>query len=215
MRFIKLHIEILNWEWYTDANVLRIFIHLLLKANYGFSKWKGYNLQPGQLITGRKKLASELELTEKQVRISLSKLEKSGTISIERANRFSIVTICNWALYQSQTKGKGPAKRPTEGQQRATVIEEYKKNTDNKFDQFWELYDKKTGKKRCLVLWNKLSDADKTKILTHVPKYVKSKPDKQFRKDPATYLNGEHWLDDVVFNEHVKLQSPEPAGFKF
>ncbi|WP_167607622.1 hypothetical protein [Maribellus sediminis] len=210
-----MHIEILKWEWYTDANVMRVFIHLLLNANFGFSKWKGYNLQPGQLITGRKKLASQLELTEKQIRNSLSKLEKSGTISIERANRFSIVTICNWALYQSQVKAKGPAKGPSEGQQRATVIEEYKKNTYNMFDQFWNLYDKKTGKKKCLALWNRLSEENKQKVLAHVPGYVKSKPDKQFRKDPATYLYGENWLDEVISNEEVKPHPAKANGIKF
>lgn len=32
--WISLYRKILNWEWYSDANTFRLFIHLLLQANH-------------------------------------------------------------------------------------------------------------------------------------------------------------------------------------
>jgi hypothetical protein len=66
------------------------------------------------------------------------------------------------------------------------------------FDAFWELYDKKEGKKKSLAKWMKLTEKEIEQILQHVPKYVKSTPDVQFRKDPLTYLNGNNWEDEII-----------------
>jgi hypothetical protein len=32
--YIKLYRSLLKWEWYDDSNVFRVFMHLLLTANY-------------------------------------------------------------------------------------------------------------------------------------------------------------------------------------
>ena len=39
--WIKLHRQILDWEWYDDINVKVLFLHLLLTANYEDKKWQG------------------------------------------------------------------------------------------------------------------------------------------------------------------------------
>ena len=65
------------------------------------------------------------------------------------------------------------------------------------FEDFWEAYDYKVGRKKASLLYSKLSDADRELISEHVPFYVRSTPDKQFRKHPTTYLNGEHWHDEI------------------
>jgi len=70
------------------------------------------------------------------------------------------------------------------------------------FEDFWILYDKKSGDKRkCLKKWNKLGQLGKEFIMHHVEKYVKSTPDKQFRKNPETYLNQQHWENEILTNE--------------
>ena len=70
------------------------------------------------------------------------------------------------------------------------------------FDDFWQLYDYKKGKKAAEKKWSKLKQKDKEAIMEHVPVYVQSTPDVQYRKHPATYLNQEAWHDVV------NLQSP-------
>lgn len=72
------------------------------------------------------------------------------------------------------------------------------------FEVFWNLYDKREGKKECLKKWSKLSFPDIEKILAHVPNYVKSTPNPQYRKNPLTYLNGEHWYDEVIVEKNIE-----------
>lgn len=75
------------------------------------------------------------------------------------------------------------------------------------FDRFWEMYDKKRGLKKCKDKFQKLSSDEINEIFHTLPDYIKSTPDKKFRKDPLTYLNGQHWNDEIT--EAVK--SPKPS----
>jgi hypothetical protein len=78
------------------------------------------------------------------------------------------------------------------------------------FDFFWNLYDKKVGEKKALLVkWGKLKKEDKEKILLHVPKYKAAQPDKRFRKNPEAYLNQKAWNDEIIFSgKVVKDETP-------
>lgn len=67
------------------------------------------------------------------------------------------------------------------------------------FDSWWNLYNKKTGKEKTQSKWITLSFEEMNKCLDVVSDYVKSTIDKQFRKNPLTYLNGKHWEDEIIF----------------
>ena len=66
------------------------------------------------------------------------------------------------------------------------------------FDQFWDLYDKKVGREMCEVKWAKISQADREKLIQHVPAYVLSTPEKRYRKNPHSYLNQKSWNDEII-----------------
>jgi len=72
-------------------------------------------------------------------------------------------------------------------------------DADSSFDQWWELYQKKRGKDKCLKKWQKLSQKDRQACLNATPAYVASTPDVNFRKDPYTYLNNKSWNDEIYF----------------
>ena len=73
-----------------------------------------------------------------------------------------------------------------------------KSNINISFDEIWNLYDYKTGTKEKLrKKWESLTDIEREKIKIHVPLYVKSTPDKQFRKHFQTYLNNRGWEDEL------------------
>jgi hypothetical protein len=73
------------------------------------------------------------------------------------------------------------------------------KNINIDFDFFWNDYDKKVGdKSRLKSKWNKLSDNDRNQIMNYLPLYIEAVPDKQFRKNPETFLNNKSWLDEIV-----------------
>lgn len=98
--WVYLHKSILEWEWYDDLNAFRLFIHLLLKANYTTTKWHGVVIKRGQHLTGRFSLAKETGLTEQQVRTALSRLKSTNEITSKPTNQYSIITITNYDKYQ-------------------------------------------------------------------------------------------------------------------
>ena len=86
------------------------------------------------------------------------------------------------------------------------------KEIEVEFDRFWNLYDKKVGSKQKLFKkWSNLSQEDKDKIFETLPKYVASS-EKQFRKNPETYLNNEAWNDEIIVKQPapVKFGTPQP-----
>ncbi len=65
------------------------------------------------------------------------------------------------------------------------------------FSDFWNIYDKKKDTAKCEKKWSSLTDNERELIMAHIPAYVKSTPDKKYRKNPMTYLNGKCWLDEI------------------
>lgn len=129
--WISIQRSIQDWEWYDSPNTLRVFLHLLLNTSHKTTKWRNIELSAGELIIGRKKLAHELSLTERQVRTALKNLQMTGEITIKTTNNYSLVTICNWFNYQQIDSDK----RPLNGQQNVlplTTIQQVKTNKQRK-----------------------------------------------------------------------------------
>ena len=101
--WFKFYRNIEEWEWFGEPSTFRVFIQLLVKANYEESRHKGFNIKIGQLTTGRKILATQTGLSEQNVRTALKNLEKTNEISIQSTSKFSIISITNWHKYQSET----------------------------------------------------------------------------------------------------------------
>lgn len=99
--WIKLYRQLVNWEWYQDANTFRVFIHLVLIANHEDAKWQGRIILRGQVLTSYDHLAQALKLTVQNVRTSIKKLEKTGEITIKSTNKFSLITIEKYGNFQS------------------------------------------------------------------------------------------------------------------
>lgn len=80
---------------------------------------------------------------------------------------------------------------------------------DAAFDDFWNAYDKKVAKPAAEKAWKKIKPNDDLliTILQSARKYVQSTPNKQYRKDPATWLNNQCWNDEIVENIPQKTQT--------
>lgn len=85
---------------------------------------------------------------------------------------------------------------------------------ENSFDKFWNLYDKKTSREKAEKKWNTLSAKNQELIMLHIPKYKLKQPDRQFRKDPCTYMNNQSWLDEVYNEKEDKTLYTEPKETK-
>jgi hypothetical protein len=103
-RFIKLYDKILKWEWFKDANTLQLFLHLLLKANYKDSSFKGVKVRRGQIITSLSKLSQATGQTVRQIRDNLNHLEMTGEVTSQSTNRYRIITIVRYDEYQTVDK---------------------------------------------------------------------------------------------------------------
>ena len=98
--FIKLPREITSWRWFADANVFKVYIYLLTKAAFKETEWKQETIKKGQLITGRRKLSTELGINESSITRILKKLESTGDISLKANNKYTIITLLNWEKTQ-------------------------------------------------------------------------------------------------------------------
>ena len=102
--FIKIHRKMLNWEWFTDPNTLAVFLYLLLNANWEDSRFKGIDVPRGSLITGRKKIAKDLNISERSVRTSINHLKTTNEVTTKTTNKFTLVTIVKWDYYQGYAR---------------------------------------------------------------------------------------------------------------
>ena len=102
--WIKLHSKILEWGWYKNNNVFRVFIHCLLKANWKDGEFEGQIIPRGSFITGRKELSKQLMMTEQEIRTALKHLKSTNEITIKTTNKYSIITIVNYDLYQQNNQ---------------------------------------------------------------------------------------------------------------
>lgn len=94
--FVKLPRTMLEWGWLDDENTLKVYLVLLLSANWKDGEWHGIKVRRGQLITGRKKLAEKCRLSEQNIRTALEHLKSTNEITIEAKRKFSIITINNY-----------------------------------------------------------------------------------------------------------------------
>lgn len=77
------------------------------------------------------------------------------------------------------------------------------------FDIFWNLYDKKVGSKKKLESkWAKLTDEQRELAIDHTKRYIKSQPNKIYRKNPETYLNNESFYDEIIEKTNIQINTP-------
>ena len=103
--WVKLHRKMLdNPIIMKDAEHLAVWMYLLLNATHAeypaLFKGKKITLQPGQLITGRKSIASTLCVSESKVTRILSAFESEQQIEQLTSNKNRLISVVNWDKYQ-------------------------------------------------------------------------------------------------------------------
>ena len=74
------------------------------------------------------------------------------------------------------------------------------KVTNDRFAEFWDLYGKKTDSSKCKTKFARLTKTEIELLFEKLPAYIRSTPDKQYRKNPITWLNGKCWNDEIMQN---------------
>ncbi|MCF3942177.1 Replication protein O [Oceanobacillus alkalisoli] len=125
--WIKLHRKLLTSNIFQNEKLLKVFTYCLLKATHtDHQQMVGKQkvaLEPGQFVFGRRKAALELDMKESTVRDYMKVLKDDNVIAISPTNKFSVVSIVNWEIYQSREtddRQQSDSKPTTEGQQNDT-----------------------------------------------------------------------------------------------
>ena len=126
--FIKLSRSIAAWRWYKDANTFRVFIHLLLAANYEPHDFENITVQRGQVVASYQSIADALGLSVRNVRTAISHLKSTGELTGKKYSKFSVFTLLRYDDFQSSDKQTDS--QPTSNRQaddrRATTMKERK-----------------------------------------------------------------------------------------
>lgn len=98
-------------------------------------------------------------------------------------------------------KGKG---REEEGKGTTVTLAE----TTDGFEEFYSVYDKKVERPDAEKAWRKIAPNEQLfeRIIKATKAYVRSTPDKKYRKNPATWLNGNCWNDEVIDSRQKSFQ---------
>jgi DNA-binding transcriptional regulator YhcF (GntR family) len=107
--WIKIHRSVIDSYSFADPVTFKIWVWMLLKANYKpshvpLNHGRGIvsiKVDRGQFIFGRNKAAEELEINGSTIYRHLQKLENQKQINIEANNQYSLITICNYNTYQN------------------------------------------------------------------------------------------------------------------
>ena len=90
---------------FQNADLLKVWIWCLLKATHeDYDLLVGLQLvklKPGQFVTGRFKGAEELELKPSTFYKYIKSLESLQMISVKSNNKMTLITLENWAKYQT------------------------------------------------------------------------------------------------------------------
>jgi hypothetical protein len=212
--WVKLHRQLLDWEWYNDVNTTRVFLHLLLVANHKDNNWRGIEIKRGQRLTSISSLASETHLSIKNIRTSIKRLKSTNEVASHSTAQHTVFTMVNYDLYQdeaSEVASKGQAK----GKQRATNNNVKNDNNENKeilslvndvFAHWWNLYpsSRRKNKGGCLTKFKaKCKGLTEDQIIelvdkmsADVAKRVKEIDDIKYLPTTEPYINQERWMDE-------------------
>lgn len=124
---------------------------------------------------------------------------------VGRQNRAAQVMICGLMLHKAQKRiGKRLKRLPKLKKLKIVNIP---------FDVWWEAYQKKVDRSPKLEKkWEKLTDAERIRAMEHTARYVKSQPDKKYRKNPETYLSNKSFNNEII-EDNGKSNGNRKTGY--
>jgi len=204
--WIKLNRSLLKWEWYDNHHTTRLFIHILLKAAHAPNKWRKVTVPAGSCITGRKKLAKETGMSERNIRTSLKHLQVTNEVTIKTTSKYSIISVVNWEKWQtgdqqSDTQSDTQSDHQSDHKQEREERKEDKNIYSDEFLEFWNAYPRKVGKGAASKAYRAIkAKPPKADILNAVVRQAASskwqEESGRWIPHPQTWLNQRRWEDE-------------------
>jgi hypothetical protein len=189
--YVHMWRKTLDSQIFSNPGLLKVWVWCLLKANHK-ECWMPYStgrgdsellVKSGQFIFGRFSASKELKMKPSVVYDRISKLKKLKNIVMESNNHCSVISICNWEIYQSKATGKATGKatakqqpsntnnnvnnikdinilsemNPSDATNVPEKIEKPKQQYSDDFESFWHEYPNKISKVKCFEKWKRLN----------------------------------------------------------
>ncbi|WP_297132984.1 transcriptional regulator [Terrisporobacter sp.] len=225
--YIKLYREVINSDIFENEKLFKIFIWCLVRATHKEREQRigrqTIILKEGQFVFGRNKAALELNIAPSTVWDYMKLLENRKTINIKSNNKYSIVTIENWSVYQfrEEISDSKTNKKSTSNKQQMDTNKNVKNVKNNIYtlqcDELWQIYPNKKGKTQAYnkipKLLEKYSFDEIKRCIERYSKEVEDK-DKQYIKHGSTFFNT-GYMD--YLDENYNASSPEQnnKGIKY
>jgi len=228
--YVKIYRSLQRKGYYHNSKYVHLWVYLLMKASYQETEYLFNNniehLDPGQFIIGRKTIAKETGIKETTIERILSCFESEHQIGQQTNNKFRIITILNWDMYQvaGQQNGQQIDSQRTASGQPADTIKKDKKEKNKTYTSdfllFWEEYPKRTGKDAAWLSWQKRNGSRPPidKIISSIKEQKTTdqwiKDGGQYIPNPATWINQGRWDDEVPVQLSLSSHIPNVKDIK-
>lgn len=122
--YVKIWRKIQDNDIFKNHKYCAFFLWSLTKASHKrvniIVGCQAVTLEPGQFVFGRRMAAEELGMSEQEIRTCIELAKKADFLTIKSTNKFSIITIINWHIYQGTDIDDQPTHQPTSNQQATT-----------------------------------------------------------------------------------------------
>lgn len=223
--WVKLHRSILDKDISCNLILCGIWTHLLVTAVYKNSQilWMGQQrtLVPGQCVFGIKELADKWGISRSVIQKWLHHLHNTHRIVLESCSRGTVVTICNWELYQlSDEEACSPrvngvltacsprvngealseeGKKERKKEEKKKTLVGIRTDYPREFDEAWKAYGRRGDKKAGYEVWKILAlDPDGlANLMTAIVNYTKENQERKFRSHFHRFLKTD-WRENLT-----------------
>ena len=98
--FIKLNRQLLEWRYWYSETAVKLWILILMKANWKDGWFMGDRIPRGSLATSIASLADECGKSPTTIKKWLSRFEEDGQITRRVTNRYTQITVINYGFFQ-------------------------------------------------------------------------------------------------------------------
>jgi hypothetical protein len=230
--YVRLWRKSIDNGWLQNHSLWVFWSYCLLKATHqeitlkvGFQE---VNLTPGQFVFGLHKAASDLKMSVWKIRASIDFLKKAGNITIKTTNKYSIITVMNWGVYQGDRVRLPQANPQTNHKQTAT--NKHNKNNNTPAEISRKISDLKSRYSSLRLIdeainglattrkKNRIAD---TVILAQLEKWKRYPADQveaairiYLEKDYAAQGKREEYLLGIIRGEHKKTKFQHKPSIK-
>ena len=99
--YIKSYRSLLDWEWFTDGNTLRLWVYILHRANYEPSRFRGIEIGRGSFLESLETISHNTGMSKQSVRTAIKHLISTGEITRKLTRYGMLISVVKYDIYQA------------------------------------------------------------------------------------------------------------------